>query len=208
MTTPETPTPRGPAARGLRLLDLVGLVAGFGLASLLARTVWPRFLELSGPPVVAFGFEFLWLGLAMSGPIILGLDPRRPFSNQSPRRPERPGRPISEVVVVPRKPPEPIPPSDQDRGDYSRAELAWLGIGGYWIALTFFVVPARTTDAPWTVAGLVPVVAALFLLRLLPRNPRRQGALPALGWTHNVAVGLLWTWPIAWGLLFLLGRTF
>ncbi len=207
MATPGPPTNRQPAARGLRLLDLVGFVAGFGLASLLARTVWPRFLELSGPPAVAFGLVFLWLGLAMSGPIILGLDPRRP-SSTPPRRPERSGRPISEVRVVPRTPPEPSPPIVDNKVDYSRAELAWLGVGGYWIALTFFVVPARTTDAPWTLAGLIPVVAALFLMRLLPRRPRPQGGSPPLGWTHAVGVGLLWTWPIAWGLLFLLGRTF
>ena len=207
MANPEPLSARRPPSRGLRLLDLVGFVAGFGLASLLARTVWPRFLELSGPPLVAFGLEFLWLGLAMSGPIILGLDPRRP-SSVPPRRPDRPGRPISEVKIIPRTPTEPKPSTDEDRFDYSRAELAWLGIGGYWIALTFFVVPARTTDAPWTLAGLVPVVGALCLMRLLPRRPRPQGELPPLGWTHAVAVGLLWTWPMAWGLLFLLGRTF
>jgi len=206
MATPESRSQSHAIARGLRLLDLIGFVAGFGLASLLARTVWPRFLELSGPPAVAFGLEFLWLGLAMSGPIILGLDRRR-ASSVPPRRPERPGRPISEVAVAPGKPPEPAPGSDESSEDYSKAELAWMAIGGYWIALTFFVVPARTTDAPWTLAGLVPVVATFFLLKVLPRRPGQAARSPHLGWTHAVAVGLLWTWPLAWILLFLLGRT-
>ena len=207
MATPELPPNRGSTARGLRLRDLVGFVAGYGLASLLARTVWPRSLDLSGPPAVAFALEFCWLGLAMSGPIILGLDRHRRTSTH-PRRPERPGRPISQVVVIPRFPAEPDALNEGGQVDYSRAELAWMAIGGYWIALTCFVVPARTTDAPWTVAGLVPVLASFVLLRFFPRHPRRQGQEPHRAWTHAVAVGLLWTWPLAWGLLFLLGQTF
>ena len=143
-SAPDHPAPR--PARGLRLLDLVGFVAGFGLTSLLARTVWPRFLDLSGPPAIAFGLEFCWLGLAMSGPIILGLAHRRP--KPEPNHPARPGRLIGEVVVVPRLAQPVIPDPGAPRVDYSRAELAWMAIGGYWIALTFFVVPARATDAP------------------------------------------------------------
>ena len=203
----DQPTPRQSPRRGLRLLDLVGLVAGYGLASLLARTVWPRFVLLTGAPAVAFAFEYAWLGLAMSGPIILGLDPRR-SSALPPRRPERSGRPIGEVAALAQRlaPPTP-PPVAADRPEYTRAELAWMGIGGYWIALTFFVVPAHATDAPWTLAGLIPLLGIFGLMIFLPHRDRAGDAIAPLGWTHFVAAGLLWTWPVAWGLLVLLGRT-
>ncbi len=207
MTTPR-PEPADPGAqsptRGLRFIDMIGFVAGFGLAALLARTVWPRSVDLTGPPLVAFALEYLWLGLAMSGPIILGLDPRRP-SSLPPARPARTGRLVGQVAIIPRDAPRPVPPPSLV--EYSRAEWAWMMIGGYWIALTFFVVPARTTSAPWTIAGLVPVVGVFFLLRLLPRRNPRTGGQPSLGWTHAVGVGLLWTWPLAWVLLYLLGQT-
>ena len=190
----------------MRLLDLVGFVAGYGLAALLARSLWPRAAELAGPPLVALGLEFAWLGLAMSGPIVLGLDPRRARAPRS-ARPDRPGRPIGAVVVVPRSVVGPASRPPEGGAQYSRAELAWLAIGGYWIALTFLVIPARATDAPWTLAGAVPIVGAFGLLLVLPRRPRPPGTSADLGWTHAVAVGLLWTWPIAWVLLVLLGKT-
>ena len=205
LPTPEPSRPVG--RRGLNLLDLVGFVAGFGLASLLIRTLWPRFLDSTGPPMLAAGLEFCWLGLAMSGPIILGLDPRR-STGTPPSRPERPGRLIHEVTTEPRRSNNPTPPRTEARLEYSRAELAWLAIGGYWIALTFFVVPARATNAPWTLAGLIPVLGAFLILLFFPRRHRSTDEPPPRGWTHHVAVALLWTWPIAWGLLVLLSRTF
>ena len=73
MITPEPSRPRG-----LRLHDLVGLVVGYGMAALLARAFWPRSRPLSGIPAAALGLELLWLGLAMSGPIVLLLDRRGP----------------------------------------------------------------------------------------------------------------------------------
>ena len=203
---PPAPPDQQPGPRGLRLLDIIGFVAGFGLAALLARTVWPRAKDLTGPPLVAFALEYTWLGLAMSGPIILGLDPRRPSSLPS-SRPVRSGRLVGEVAVVPRLTPQPIPAPDSRRLEYTRAELAWMAIGGYWIALTFLVVPARTTSAPWTLAGLVPILAVFGILRLIPRRRERDSENPPTRWTHAVGVGLLWTWPLAWGLLYLLGRT-
>lgn len=207
--TSHQPPPTGPMpGRGPRLLDLAGFVAGFGLASLLARTVWPRSIELAGPPAVALALELGWLGLAMSGPIVLGLDPRRARGRARPRpAPERPGRRIGTVAVVDRGQSAPSR-APAGRAEYTRAELAWLGIGGYWIAVTILVVPARATDAPWTLAGLVPILAALGMMMLIPRRHAPGPDAPRPGWTHRVAVALLWTWPIAWALLVLLTRTF
>ena len=84
--------------RGLRLHDLVGLVVGYGMAALLARSFWPGSRPLEGVPAVALALEFLWLGLAMSGPILLLLDRRggsSPGLTLRPKRPSHPGRLIS-----------------------------------------------------------------------------------------------------------------
>src|ERR1700716_990721 len=93
MTSPETPR-----IRGLRLHDLVGLVVGYGMAALLVRSFWPGSRPLQGVTAVALTLEFSWLGLAMSGPILLLLDRRggsAPGSTEKPRRPARLGRLIS-----------------------------------------------------------------------------------------------------------------
>src|SRR5438309_5661001 len=100
----NSPEPHeSPRARGLRIHDLVGLVVGYGMAALLARAFWPRSRPLTGIPAAALGLEFLWLGLAMSGPIVLLLDRRGPSTaRERPRKPARLGRRISD--------PEPVGP--------------------------------------------------------------------------------------------------
>jgi hypothetical protein len=76
-----------PPRRTLRLIDLTGVVAGYSLAALLIRAFWHAG-ESPTPVMLAIGLVYLWLGLAMSGPIVLLLDRRaRPES-----RPERPPR--------------------------------------------------------------------------------------------------------------------
>ena len=188
MSEPGQGSADRPHPRGLRILDIIGFVAGFGLAALLTRTVWPRSVELSGAPAVALALEYSWLGLAMSGPIILGLDPHR-APRTPPPRPARPGRLIGDVTVVSRFEPQVRPAADLPRLEYTRAELAWMAIGGYWIALTFLVVPARTTSAPWTLAGLVPIVAVGCFLRLIPRRATRTGD-PQTHWAGRMP----WVW--------------
>jgi hypothetical protein len=202
MTTPE---PRRP--KGLRIHDLVGLVVGYGMAALLARSFWPRSKPLAGIPAVALAFEFCWLGLAMSGPIILLLDRRSgPAADPKRKRPSRPGRLISS-----REPIEspvgrgPSPAGSEPPPTFTRAELAWLVIGGYWIGLTMFVVPALSMDTPWALIGLLQVVAALGLWLVVPR--RIKPGVEADSWTHPAAVGLLATWPVAWIFLILLGKS-
>jgi hypothetical protein len=119
-------TPR----RGLRLLDLVALVVGFGMAGLLMKAFWPP----SGPlpslrVAVALGILYLWLGLAMAGPIVLLLDRRAEGGVDAPER-------------------------------YSWAERAWILIGVYWVGMTILVVPTRMPSTSLlgvfpVVAGLV-----------------------------------------------------
>jgi len=198
MATPEPTRP----ARGLRISDLVGLVVGYGIASLLARTLWPRSHPLSGVAVVFFGLVFTWLGLAMSGPIVLLLG-RRGGKPPRSERPDRPGRLISEVAPLGRNAVAPPPAVEPAR--YTRAEMAWLVMGGYWIALAMFIVPARSVDTPWALAGLLPLVAAIGLWLVVPMRP--TPAELAKSWTHLAASSLLWTWPIAWGLMILLSRS-
>src|SRR3954468_21315737 len=116
MTTPRT--------RGLRLHDLIGLIVGYGMAALLVRSFWPRLRPLSGIPAAALGLEFLWLGLAMSGPIVLLLDRRGASTiRERPRKPPRLGRLIS--APEPADPPigqRPAVAPGADRWRYTRAE--------------------------------------------------------------------------------------
>jgi hypothetical protein len=201
-------SPEPPRTRGLRIHDLVGMVVGYGMAALLARAFWPRSRSLAGIPGVALGLEILWLGLAMSGPIILLLDQRRPSAIRPGRRkPPRLGRLISDPE--PDGPPigrGPSPPPEAEGPRYTRAELAWLLIGGYWISFTFFVVSARSLDTPWALACLLQFVAALGLLIVVPR--RTGAGTGSLPWTHFAALSLLYTWPIAWIFLIVLSGSF
>ncbi|MDB5350866.1 MAG: hypothetical protein JWN86_2113 [Planctomycetota bacterium] len=119
--------------RTLRLLDLSALVLSYGLAALLIRAFYPNEGVPSGKIGVVVGFTYLWLGLAMGGPMVLLLDRRsRPADH--------------DIDAAPR---------------YTWAETAWLLIGGYWICLAMFVVPSRLPINP--LLGVFPIVAALFL---------------------------------------------
>ena len=170
---------------GFHLLDVAALVVGYGLASMLVRAYWP----LTGVPVVwavlVIGVVYAWIGLAMSGPVVLLT--RRPAA----RRPE----PDDESNVEPR----------------TWAEVAWLIIGFYWIGLTILVVPSRTRGTlvlESAILGIFPVLAAIFL-RFSGIRVRRFVAGPgaATAWTHHAGVWLLLTWPFAWMGLILLGKT-
>lgn len=160
MTTPDPGRSMGP-----KIHDLIGLVVGYGMAALLARSFWPKSRPLEGFPGIALVFEFCWLGLAMSGPIILLLDRRgAPAPLPRGKLPKRPGRLISSIG-----PPEapvgqgPARAPSKSAPAFTRAELAWMVIGGYWIGLTMFVVPALSIDTPWALVGLLQIVAALGL---------------------------------------------
>jgi hypothetical protein len=170
-------------ARRAHIQDILSLVVGYGMAALLFRAFWPARVPSPafGVPGLAF---YLWLGLAMSGPIVLLR--RAPGGRAAP------------------DPSDPGPAA----GSRTWAELAWLLIGIYWIVLGLLVLPARLREFSFGDAGLfglVPVVVALGF-RLL--GPAAQEPGERTAWTHSAAVSLLATWPLAWICLILLGKVF
>jgi hypothetical protein len=169
----------------LQLVDVSALVVGYGMAAVLFRAFWPKSGVSPVLGLFAIGF-YLWLGLAMSGPILLmrksAQTREAAADNGNGQAPPRPAR--------------------------TWAELAWLLIGVYWIVMGLFILPIRLQSFRFgdtVLFGLVPVVATLVFLLFGPRSSPRQGA--AVPWTHQVAVGLLCTWPIAWFCLIVLGQT-
>lgn len=181
---------------GPTLLDLVALVAGYGIAALAARTLWPAGVTPTGPAIAALLFAYGWLGLAMSGPFILL---RRSGSTTSWSRDER-GRPRRARIGQPlRIDPEPTPCR-------TRAETAWLLIGSYWIVAAFLVLPTRMPSGSAPMLGLLPAVMAIGLWMV---GPSRRGAdVRQAGWTHQTAQGVLITWPLAWLAVILLTLSF
>jgi hypothetical protein len=172
---------------GFHLIDAAALTVGYSLASMLVRAYWP---DTGVPPIAAvtvISLVFLWLGLAMSGPVVLLI--RRPGP--------APGLSVDDEGEE--KPPQPR----------SWAELAWMIIGFYWIGLTILVVPVRmhgTRLLDSALLGVFPVLAALGLRFFGPRDLRPRQA-DTTSWTHRAGIGLLVTWPFAWVALILLGKT-
>ena len=172
------------ARRGFHLLDLAALVVGYSLASLLVRAFWPADGTADPRIVVALGLEYLWLGLAMSGPVVL-LFHRRPDPTATAEA-EDSDQPVKRTW----------------------AELAWLIIGFYWIGMTVLIVPVRLRETRLfdsAILGVFPIAAAFALRFIKPRRASAHDQPPA--WTHHAGVGLLMAWPIAWIALILLGKT-
>jgi hypothetical protein len=171
----------------IEIIDVVALVAGYGLAAVFIRAFWPERGISLALGLFAVGF-YLWLGLAMSGPLLL-------------IRHRHPSPPPTDEKVPPAEQTEPAPAR-------TWAEMAWLLIGVYWIVLGVFVLPVRLRSFRYSDAilfGLVPLAPALFFLLFGPRpNPRIRATPP---WTHLAACGLLWSWPLAWVCLIVLGET-
>ena len=168
----------------LHLMEVAALVVGYGLASMLVRAYWPATTTPSAWELVFIAVVFGWLGLAMSGP----------------------------MVLLARRPPRPPSPDDADAqhpaAPRSWSELAWLIIGFYWIVLTLIVVPTRlrgaaTLDSAFL--GIFPVLVALGIRFFGPPALRRPA--DETGWSHRAGVGLLVTWPFAWFALIVLGKT-
>jgi hypothetical protein len=172
----------------IQLVDVAALVVGYGMAAVLFRAFWPKSGVTVALGLFAVGF-YLWLGLAMSGPLLLLR--RDPRTTQSPKS-------------TPTKVPDPHLGEHRSR---TWAEIAWLLIGVYWIVMGVFVLPIRLESFRFgdtVLFGLVPIVAGL-VLRLF--GPKASPDYRAESWTHRAAVGLLATWPVAWFCLIVLGRT-
>jgi hypothetical protein len=190
----------------VELQDLLALVVGYAMAALLFRAFWR-----DRPPWSAFGLPgaalYLWLGLAMSGPIIML---RRRLSRPAPApgdlaadRAPGPGAPR---LWAPAASGLGSPPAGASGTTW--AERAWLLIGAYWIVLGIFVIPARLHEfklGDVLLFGLAPIIVAIGLRLLGPTVS--QGPDVVRGWTHAAAIALLATWPFAWFCLFVLGKS-
>jgi len=171
----------GKGREGFHLLDATALIVGYGVASMLIRAYWPDSGSKDVWVVTVIGLVYLWLGLAMSGPVVLLI-----------RRPSSPDPDDGEPTAEPR----------------TWAEMAWLIIGFYWIGLTVLVVPVRlngTRLLDSAVLGVFPILAALGLRVFGPRRAVTQGDPDA--WTHRTGIALLLTWPFAWVGLVVLGKS-
>jgi hypothetical protein len=166
----------------LQIQDILALVVGYGMASLFFRAFWPGRRQAPGVMLAALGF-YLWLGLTLSGPIVL----------LRVGRAVRPGSPANDAA-------DPAPTALR-----TGAEWAWLLIGIYWMIVGLFVIPSRVPEFVFRdtlMYGFVPVFSALLLLAL--RKP--PGERAATAWTHLAAIVVLASWPIAWACLIILGQ--
>jgi hypothetical protein len=165
------------------LQDFLAVVVGYGMAALLCRAFWPASRPSPALGVPGIGV-YLWLGLAMSGPVIL----------------LRRGAPPTDFAATEHQP--------SLARSHTWAELAWMLIGIYWIVVSLIVIPARLSDfklGDMILFGLVPLAVALGMRLLGPRP--KEGLDAERAWTHAVGVTLLLTWPIAWLCLIVLGKT-
>jgi hypothetical protein len=181
MSGPPSP-PRG--TWRIDLVDGVAIVVGYGLAALLFRAFWPSAGVSPALGCFAIGF-YCWLGLAMSGPLLLW----------------RHGE-VGEAA------PEP-PGGRAAAGSRTWAEIAWLVIGVYWIVLGVFVLPLRLHDfrlGDTVLFGSVPLLTGLVLRFFGPRPTHGRRPEDRRRWTHHAAVALLVTWPMAWVCLIVLGE--
>lgn len=188
-------SPAGSPRFRMQLVDLSALVIGYGLAALLFRAFWPR--DSLSPVLTLFAVGFyLWLGLAMSGPLLL-LRRRHP-EDKVEREHETEHEHESETGSRRR-----IPARGPSR---TWAEMAWLLIGVYWIVLGVFILPIRLHSFRFgdtVLFGLVPLFAGLVFRLFGPRvSEDEKDPFP---WTHHLAVVLLATWPLAWICLIVMG---
>jgi hypothetical protein len=166
-----------------QLQDILAVTVGYSLATLYFRAFWPDQRPSAVMGVAGFGL-YLWLGMAMSGPIMLLRRRAHPPGSVLPG--QQSTRPLS----------------------YTWAELAWLLIGIYWIVLGLFVIRARLPEfmfGDMVLFGLVPFAVALVLRVFGPRSQEEYESTHA--WTHTAAVVLVVTWPIAWIFQIVLGAS-
>jgi hypothetical protein len=177
-------TAAAPPPSRLQLIDLAAMVIGYGLAGVLFRAFWPH--SRVSPHLVAFATGFyLWLGMAMSGPLLL-LRRQAGLSIASPPDASRPA---------------------PGTGQRTWAEKAWLAIGVYWIVLGALVLPSRLQAFRFgdtLLFGAVPLVASL-AFRMFGTRRTDSPPTPAT-WTHGAGIALVVSWPFAWFCLIVVGQ--
>jgi len=201
-----------PPRKSLHMIDLSALVVGYSLAALLIRAFWHSPETTATALTVVLALVYGWLGLAMSGPIVLLLDRRAAPRSESSKTERRMTGARAEKQLLEqdargrgRQAGDRTPSEADSSARYTRAELAWLSIGAYWIAMTFLVVPARLHDTPLALVAVLQIVAGLALWVFSPR--RRASEAKETTWTHRAAIVLLVTWPVAWVAMILLSKT-
>src|SRR5262249_13503435 len=152
---------------------------------------WPTAGLTVALGLFAAGF-YLWLGLAMSGPLIL--------LRHEPHREAVPG----EAAAPPLESldHQPAPPR-------TWAELASLPTRVYWIVMGVVILPFSLQSfrlGDTVLFGLVPLGAGLAFRIFGPSPPPSRDRRPT-AWTHHAAVALLASWPLAWLCLIVLGKT-
>jgi hypothetical protein len=166
-----------------QLQDILAVVVGYGMAALFFRAFWP--VAGLSPVMGAAGVGlYLWLGMAMSGPLTL-----------LRHRPRSSSTSANGVCVTP-------------AALYTWAECAWLLIGIYWIVIELFVIRARLSEftaGDVLLFGIVPFAIAL-AFRVFGRGSRGVRDAAQV-WTHKAALVILATWPVAWISLVLLGQS-
>jgi hypothetical protein len=168
----------------IELHEVAAIVVGYGLAAVLFRAFWPSTGLSPALGLFAIGF-YLWLGMAMSGPLLLL---KRGHSAPAEAEGSASPRPVHQ-------------------GSRTWAEMAWLLIGVYWIVLGVFILPIRLHSFRFgdtVLFGTVPLAAGLIFRLFGPRTAASHGSTPP--WTHHAAVALVATWPIAWLCLIVLGE--
>lgn len=181
------PNPQLAERRRFAIRDLIAIIAGFALAAALLPIFWGNGSGLGHLDAALMLLIYGWLGLCMSGPLVLLLERRRrpAFRRPTPSR-SPPGR-LAEVGEGPRAIPS----------RYTRFERAWLAMGGYWLVVTALLLPNVTHDDLLRI--FLPILFLIALACLSAVLPRRQPPADAdQAWTHRLAGVLLATWPLVW----------
>lgn len=166
------------AGRGPRLIDLMGIVLGYVLAAVLVRALFPSAARDPGSArvFVVLLLEYAWMGLAMSGPVVLAIDRRE---DRGPLGPPRYTWAERSWLVI---------------GMY------WIALT-LLIAPARLRPDPRLGAMP--VVGALLLVGGVAYAGAGPRRKGPREAAPPR-WTHRAGLGLVLAWPLAWAGLVLL----
>lgn len=158
------------------LLDIVGIVIGFALAARICRGEFRRIVESqSVGAVLIAGLTWVWLGVVLSGPLIIGVRWFRVNRRVRLRLGERLWLCLGVgwlVIAIVRM----LGPL---AGEYSR-ELAYCSAAGL------------SAVTPMLLLWALPVVAG---------SVGEYESEPASGWCNAAGMAIALTWPLGWVLV-------